>query len=148
MACPYFLPTERFEEGGWPHPPRLPLGGGWRGLCTAPGNETILPSDDELRNFCNLGYARECKHFPDSPGFEAVRFSIARDRDQRIHVYYVCERDHSPAGHGMLEFDCGAREWAIPHPDARIQCMADCYLQSYLARRQDLSMPTRAASRA
>ena len=93
MACPYFMPTTKFENGKWPHRPRLPLGDGWRGLCTAPGAD-LAPSDEELREFCNLGYARNCKRLPDQRRFDAVRFSVARDRDARITIFFVCESDH------------------------------------------------------
>ena len=34
MACPYFMPVEKLENGTWPHPSRLPLGSGWRGFIS------------------------------------------------------------------------------------------------------------------
>jgi hypothetical protein len=133
LACPFFMPTEKFE-GAWMHPSRLPLGAGWRGHCSAPGHEGAMPSDEEIREQCNLGYAR-CPRLPQERSCDAVRFSVARDRGERIVFCYVCERGHLPATHGMLEYDLAIRQWRSSHPDARIQKMAECYLQSYLLRR-------------
>jgi len=136
MACPYFIPTEKFADAAWPHRARLPLGDGWRGLCTAPGHEQVVPSDDQLRHFCNLGYALQCARLPAQPRFDAVRFSVARDRDQRVDLYYVLEAAHRPGPHGVLEYDAAAGRWTVAHPDPRIQAMAACYLESYFERRQ------------
>jgi hypothetical protein len=136
MACPYFIPTEKFENGAWPHPSRLPLGGGYRGLCTASCNQQIVPSDDELREFCNLGYAARCPRLPNPRRFDAVRFSVARDRDGQVQICCVLETAHRPGAHRMLEYDSAVARWAVAHPDPRIQAMAACYLESYLERRQ------------
>jgi len=136
MACPYFIPTEKFLEGAWPHRSRLPLGDGWRGLCTASADQQLVPTDDQLRDCCNLGYARQCRRIPDPHRFDAVRFSVVRDREQRVHICYVLEASYRPGTHGMLEYDAASRCWTAPHPDPRIQTMAACYLQAYLERRQ------------
>jgi hypothetical protein len=136
MACPYFIPTEKFVSGGWPHPSRLPLGAGYRGLCTAACDQQIVPSDQELREFCNLGYATRCPRLPNPRRFDAVRFSVARDRDDRIQVCCVLETAHRPGAYRMLEYDSEGGKWTVTHPDPRIQAMAACYLESYLARRQ------------
>ncbi len=134
MACPYFLPQKRIENPPWPHPSRLPLGDAWTGHCTAPGHEGARPSDDELREGCNLGYARACPRLPRQRSSDAVRFSLARDRDQILSVQFVCEIAHAPGEHGMLEFDAAAGRWSSSHADARIQKMAECYVDSYLHR--------------
>ena len=135
MACPYFIPTDKLENGAWPHPWRLPLGGGWRGLCTAATSQQLAPSNDELRDFCNLGYAARCSRLPHPRRFDAVRFSVARDRNDRIQVCCVLETAHRPGAHRMLEYDSAVGRWTAAHPDPRIQAMAGCYLQSYLERR-------------
>lgn len=137
MACPYFIPTVKFDDGAWPHRRRLPLGNGWRGLCTARSDQQIVPTDDQLREFCNLGYAAGCGRLPAERCFDAARFCVARDRDQRIEVCYVLEFAHRPRAHGVLEYDMAAGRWAATHPDPRIQAMASCYLESYFERRQD-----------
>jgi len=137
MACPYFIPTEKFGDGAWPHRERLPLGDGWRGLCTASHEEQIVPSDDQLLQFCNLGYAAQCPRCPTQRRYDAVRFSVARDRDQRIEICYVLEAAHRPGKHGVLAYDSGAGRWARSHPDPRIQAMAACYLESYFERREN-----------
>jgi hypothetical protein len=141
MACPYFIPTEKFEDGAWAHRTRLPLGDGWRGLCTAPGPEQVVPSDQELREFCNLGYAAQCQRLPAERQFDAARFSVARDREERVEICYVLEIAHRPGTHGVLEYDAAAGRWAVKHPDPRIQAMAACYLESYLGRRRSGQLP-------
>ncbi|MGI9104024.1 MAG: hypothetical protein ACR2IF_16405 [Terriglobales bacterium] len=134
MACPYFMPGKRLEEPLWPHPQRLPLGGGYSGCCTAPGHEGAEPAEDELKEGCNLGYARGCPRLPEEREHDAVRFALARDREGKLNVKFVCESGHAPAQHGMLEFDRAAGVWRTRHGDARIQRMAECYVESYLGR--------------
>lgn len=131
MACPFFMPVERLEGGAWLHPSRLPLGDGWRGLCTAASPDLPAPGEQHLQNFCNLGYAASCCHLPHDRLADAVRFSIARVSDNLIAVRYVCERDHRPGEHGTLEFVKAEQRWISAHPDSRIQKMAECYLESY-----------------
>ena len=135
MACPFFVPTSKLEDGGWLHPSRLPLGGGWTGYCSAPGHEGAVPSNEELRELCNLGYAAGCPRLPEERSSDAVRFSIARDRGAQLLLWFVCESGHRPAGHGTLEYDLSLNQWISSHTDPRIQKMAECYLQSYLLRR-------------
>jgi hypothetical protein len=65
-----------------------------------------------------------------------VRFSLARDREKKVSVQFVCEIGHAPGEHGMLEFDAVAQRWSSMHTDERIQKMAECFLQSYLRRKE------------
>jgi hypothetical protein len=65
-----------------------------------------------------------------------VRFSIARDKDNLVTVLYVCERDYRPAAHGTLDYDSALARWCASHSDPRIQRMAECYVECYLARRE------------
>jgi hypothetical protein len=135
VACPFFSPTRRFEGITVPHPARLPLADGWRGICTAPGHHSEEPDEGRLAECCNVGYAKRCSWFPENHSCDAVRFSIARDRGETIQVFYICEVNHRPGLRGSLEFDCARRQWRAPHPDARIQRQAECYLEVYLTRR-------------
>ncbi len=144
MACPFFMPTEKLEH--WPNRPRLPLGDGWRGTCTAPGCEGAEPNDNELRELCNLGYAKRCPRLPKKRLWDAVRFSISREQDGKIVIYFVCEVDHRPGEHGALEFDAGTNAWTAPHRDPRVQKMAQCYLESYLERKTRPVHPGRPSS--
>ncbi|MBZ5647258.1 MAG: hypothetical protein LAN37_08560 [Acidobacteriia bacterium] len=136
MACPYFMPTERLVSDLWPHRARLPLGDGFRGVCTAPGHEGAALADEELRDFCNLGYARRCPRLPQGRTADAVRFIVTQVREDLVALYFTCERDHAPRDHGPLAYDRAQQRWINPHPDARIQRMAECYVQSYFSRRQ------------
>lgn len=134
MACPYFMPTHVLEGGAWMHPARLPLGGGWRGHCTAPGHEGVVPELEEMQEGCNLGYASRCPRLPETRDRDAVRFAMARESETHFFVAYVCEREHLPVEHGILEFHIHDSHWVQPHPDARIQKMAQCFVESRLRR--------------
>lgn len=134
LACPFFMPTRKFEGGGWLHPSRLPLGAGWRGVCTASAFEQTVPTDDQVRECCNLGYASNCPHLPAQRAWDAVRFAVARDSKERIVLWYVCEMGHHPAEHGVLEYETGPSRWTLRHRDSRVQKMAECYLECYMER--------------
>ncbi|HUK26616.1 MAG TPA: hypothetical protein VLV49_18705 [Terriglobales bacterium] len=135
MACPYFVPAQRLESGTWPHPSRLPLGAGWAGCCSAPGHEGVEPTETELRELCNLGYAKQCPRLPAQRNFDAVRFAIAREGGSQVVVSFACEKAHRPAAHGSLEYDILLARWISPPSDPRIQKLAECYLKSYLERK-------------
>ena len=137
MACPFFMPGERFVGIGWQHRARLPLGDGWQGRCTAPGHENIAPDPHELTEFCNLGYAKACPRLPQKRAWDAIRLCVTRDRENMIAVMYVCEANHHPREHGVLEYDSVLDKWVSTHRDVRIQKMVECYVQSYLSRRDD-----------
>jgi hypothetical protein len=135
MACPFFMPTAKRDDGGWKHPGRLPLGSGWHGHCFAPGREGSEPTAEEVRELCNLGYASRCPRLPKTRAADAVRFSITRDRGDQLTVCFVYELGHCPAGYGTLRYNISLGKWMSPHPEPCVQKMAECYLQSYLLRR-------------
>jgi hypothetical protein len=148
MACPYFMPVTKLEGGSWPHPARLPLGGGWCGHCTAPGHEGEVPAQHVLEEFCNLGYAGSCTWSSPERPWDAVRFAVSAPNvssqgsdasnsvpGRVLVLRYVCEQDHRPVRHGDLEFDWSRGAWLRPHEDPRIQKMAECFLQSYLKKK-------------
>lgn len=146
MACPFFMPVEKLENGAWLHGHRLPLGCGWSGRCTAPGHDGESPSSEDLQSFCNLGYAEGCDRLPRDRDWDSIRFGARTVGEGKngtggsVQVQYVCERGHRPAGHGFLSFDLMIGRLigrcAEPHRDARIQRMAECYLESYLEKRR------------
>jgi hypothetical protein len=136
LACPFFIPTNISEDIAWFHPSRLPLGAGWNGHCGAPGHEGFIPASEEIKENCNLGYAITCPRLPENRNCDAVRFSVARDSGSHLSLWVVFESAHRPTGHGTLEYQISTRQWTSPHPNERIQKMAECYVQSYLSRRQ------------
>ncbi len=143
MACPFFMPVEKLENGAWLHAARLPLGCGWTGHCTAPGHENAVPSQEELRDFCNLGYAEGCERFPQERVWDSVRFgarTVPGDKKNftggHIQIRYVCERDHRPVEHGTLKFDAVAENWLLRHSDDRVQRMAECFMATYVEKRK------------
>jgi len=144
------MPVARLENGNWPHPARLPLGCGWTGHCTAPGHEEAVPSQYVLQAFCNLGYASSCGWAPAERRWDAVRFAVvsptkvSREFDpisaergpaRILRLTFVYEQNNRPAGRGELEFDLSTTTWLHRHEDARIQKMAECFLEAYLSRR-------------
>jgi hypothetical protein len=137
------MPIEKLENGPWLHASRLPLGGGWSGHCTAPGHENEAPSQEELRDFCNLGYAESCARLPRERIWDSVRFAARAlscgpksSTSKRIQLHYVCERGHRPVEHGFLEFNAADGQWAKRHADSRVQRMAECFLAAYLDKRR------------
>jgi hypothetical protein len=138
LACPFFMPVQKLE-GGWFHPARLPLGGGWGGHCSAPGHDDFQPSDEDLRELCNLGYATKCSRLPVQRDCDAVRFSVARDQGSRLLVRLVFEAGHRPVKHGTAEYDVDLGTWIAPLGDLpippNIWKMLECYVESYLQRR-------------
>ena len=149
MACPFFMPVAKLEDGAWPHPGRLPLGCGWSGHCTAPGHEGEVPPREALEELCNLGYAENCGRLPRERSWDAVRFAVSVEKQAEkrengteilanriIQVEYACELQHRPKDHGKLEFDGQAMAWVRRHSDSRVQKMAECFLETYLSKRK------------
>lgn len=143
MACPFFMPIEKLENGAWPHPARLPLGSGWSGHCTAPGHEGEAPEQETLEQGCNMGYAGSCSRLPHERSWDAVRFAVAAQHGVEItdspgsrilQFVYVCERAHRPVERGRLSYEAGGG-WLQRHPDGRVQKMAECFLESCLGKR-------------
>jgi len=134
LACPFFIPTERADNLALPHPARLPLGAAWRGTCAVAGHEDVGLSNQELES-CNLGYAKSCPRLPKERTCDAVRFGVTKESVQSITLYFVLESDHLPAGNGVLEYDRELQSWITPHPEPRMQKLAESFLQSYLERR-------------
>jgi len=141
VACPFFMPMEKLENGTWLHAARLPLGCGWSGQCTAPGHEGVIPSPQELQEFCNLGYAHGCGRLPRERSWDSVRFgarTVGGDgaTARRVEVRFVCERGHLPVEYGLLEFDVAEGRWERTHRDGRVQRLAECFLQTYMEKRK------------
>jgi hypothetical protein len=152
VAYPFFMPLEKLGSGTWLHAGRLPLGSGWSGQCTAPGHEGEASSHEELREFCNLGYAEGCGKLPRERAWDSVRFAArtmsgeGKGAGGRIQVRYVCERAHRPAEHGLLEFDVVKALCTEPHRDRRVQRMAECFLESFLEKKKSREAMRAAAS--
>jgi hypothetical protein len=131
VACPFFEPRERLRDVAT----RMPLGDVWSGVCRA-GDAPFTPSDSTVTELCNMGYARDaCVRFPGEDAPDAVRFLIARDRDQLIRIAYAVERDHHPRACGTLDYLRlqGALDGA--RVDALLESQALAYVASYLRRR-------------
>ena len=78
---------------------------------------------------CNCGYARRrCSHFPDNGAADAVRFSVTGDRDGRVTLVYILEKDHAPMEHGLMDYDATGG----PEP---LASQARAFIESYLRQR-------------
>ncbi len=141
LACPFFLPQQRRDDLLWPHPARLPLGGGFGGVCCAPGHEGTVPADDDLKDLCNLGYAKACPRLPKERSADAVRYVVSLDSEERVIISYCFEREHAPGEHGHAEFHCASRRFTVRHPDATVQKQLECYLDQYWLRRPSPRAP-------
>ena len=93
------------------------------------------PSDHELEG-CNLGYARECPRLPRERSCDAIRFGVTRESAASVSLQYVMETAHQPAGNGLLEYDRALGKWSMEHPEPRLQKLAECFLKSYLDKRE------------
>jgi hypothetical protein len=133
MACPFFVPQRIATDASWQHPSRLPLGAGWRGACCASGQEMAVPDAAGLE-LCNLGYAAACPHLPPQRDWDAIRFSVACTNSALVTLWYICEAGHAPRSHGKLSFDLERGMCLNPHPDARVQRLAQCYVETYRSR--------------
>jgi hypothetical protein len=103
-------------------------------MCRA-GAEEATPSETELRDFCNIGYAGGCAHMPATRCADGLRFAVARDEKSTIVLHYVTEREHEPVEYGRLEYDCQTQKWLAPMRDPCLQRQAECFITVYLERR-------------
>jgi hypothetical protein len=135
VACPFFYPAEKSVTIAWAFPSRLPLGSGFCGTCRAHAEES-KPTDDELREFCNLGYSAGCPRLPVARRADCVRFVVMRDSEEKIVLDYIYEREHAPVERGQVEYDCTGQNWPVRLNDECAQRQAECYLATYLERRR------------
>ena len=131
MACPYFYPVARFETNPWSVPPRLPLGDAFAGECRAPGSSLqplVQPDETRMREVCNPGLGRHsCEQFPSASVADAIRFHVAKDSGELIHIQYVFENQCWPGEHGDAA--------SLTNETSRRQ--AHVFLENYLRRRSE-----------
>jgi len=135
VACPYFYPVDRLDDGTWMKPPRLPLGALYRGLCHSVEGQQFEPDARAARECCNTGYARgKCARFPDHAVTDALRFSIEADANGVIEVVFVLEAGWSPARFGRAQWIRGALrcEEAL---DPVLRRQMEVFIVNYLERR-------------
>jgi hypothetical protein len=131
MACPFFLPVRRLDQGAWVHPPRLPLGDPYLGECHADPAGPHEPPEAHQRELCNCGYARfRCSHFPEDAAADAVRFSILKDSDGCTELVYIVEKDHAPAEHGKLTYWMEEDRLDGPHTSDLLTRQARAFLSA------------------
>jgi len=95
----------------------------------------VTPTDEEQRDFCNLGYAKGCQKMPADCYADCVRFALSKDEGTKITLQFVYERAHEPIKNGVVEYDCLAHAWTVSLSDVCVQRQAECYLAAYLERR-------------
>lgn len=78
----------------------MPLGDAFSGECRAPG-ASVQPDEAHLREVCNPGLGQHgCEQFPAGSAADAVRFHVAKDSGELIHIQYVFEKECWPGKHG------------------------------------------------
>ena len=99
-------------------------------------NGPFEPALDELRRYCNVGYARgACVRFPlTAEGPDAVRFSLTSDRGSTIELTYILEKDYGPLRHGPLVWDSAAHGFTTS-VSPTLEAQARRFIESYLKRR-------------
>jgi hypothetical protein len=136
VACPYFYPVARIDDGAWIQPPRLPLGGPYSGFCRAADGDPFEPGESALRECCNIGYARgRCARFPVQAGVDALRFSIEADTDNIIEIVFVREREWSPTGYGRAQWRTGTVT-CDEGLDPLIERQMEVFVANYLTRKR------------
>lgn len=60
---------------------------------------------------------------------------MLRDRDGIVSICYVAELNYLPSESGNLHFDVAKETWS-KSPNTNVQTLAQCFLQTYLERRQ------------
>jgi len=136
MACPFFHPTEPVETPGSGTRRQVPLGDTYDGECRASA-PACHPNDEELKNWCNLGYVREwCPRFLQSARVDAARFTVSGDRQDTIVITYVLEGDHRPLEHGRLEYGVAHDRFRNPPADPNVHQQALAYVRAYLRRKK------------
>lgn len=109
----------------------VPLGEIYRGVCRA-SSIPHVPSDSELRELCNFGYARgRCGCFPATGPYDSVRFAVIHDDGVALSVRYSMERDHLPGEHGVLAFQVAEACFDPRHPDDTVNRLAEAYVEAY-----------------
>lgn len=135
MACPCFYPVERLATAV---KTPAPLGDAWAGPCRAAPDAEWQPDRATLERLCNFGYARaQCPRFPAAETPDAVRFSVSRDQDGIVGIYWVMEKNHMPFAHGALDYSRAAAGFPSAHPDACVAQQAQAYVSSYLRRKDN-----------
>ncbi|HEY4682653.1 MAG TPA: hypothetical protein VIH17_05310 [Candidatus Acidoferrales bacterium] len=141
MACPFFFPTEKFDDKAWRHRPQLPLGDGFLGICRRDSKQEFIPDARALQACCNLGYAFDCPRFPRTYSTDAVRLAVVGDTNSLVTIYCVLEKDHRPAEHGKLEYSAAERQFLSRHRDPIVERQAEVYVESYFRRKGGPARP-------
>jgi hypothetical protein len=72
-------------------------------------------------------------------GADAVRFSMAKDQEGIIGIYWVVEKDHHAVrARPARILACEQPASCAAHTDARVARQAQAYISSYLRRKEDL----------
>jgi hypothetical protein len=137
VACPFFRPVARLEDGAWPQAPRVPLGDPCRGYCTAHADESVTPGAEELRSFCNTGYVKgRCGRFPNLPDVpDAIRFSLEQDCGGSLTLMYIEEKEYAPLRFGTLSYDVLGGTFAEQSEPENLRAQGHMFATSYLTRK-------------
>ena len=149
MACPYFMPSDNTGKRFLATSGKISTSrADGAGHCTAPAHEGETPAQDVLKHSATSDMRAAWS--PPERRWDAVRFAVSAPIDKTarsdprnataapgrvLFLRWVCERDHRPVEYGDLEFDLAQATWLRCHDDARIQKMAECFLESYFRKK-------------
>ena len=88
-----------------------------------------------MREVCNTGYGRHsCEQFPTSSAADAIRFHVAQDAGELIHIQFIFEKECWPAQRGTADFSV-KNGFSDGLPDKILRRQAEAFVESYLKRR-------------
>lgn len=136
MACPFFFPLEPMDRRRWPGRPETPLGEAFSGECRTIGKTPMVPDDSIQKEHCNFGYPDDCPYFPKQHPYQAIRFAIIHDKNEKIVASYIMENNHQPHRHGELIFNTSSRQIENPHSNPIVHRQSLCYFEAFLKKKE------------
>ena len=150
MACPYFMPVAKLENGAGRIPPGCPsdvVGADiarhpatkdscLTGQCSNPSATSDTPVAALVARRTRRGM-RSGSRFQRPPisTREKSLQDVLMSRSVRFASSTFASARHLPVSHGELEFDLLQASWLHKHDDLRMQKMAECFLESYLKKK-------------
>ncbi len=90
-----------------------------------------------MREACNLGLGSHgCEQFPLNSASDAIRFHVAKDSGELIHIQYVFEKECWPGEHGSFDYSV-SQKLSSARVDETLRRQAEAFLESYLRRRSE-----------
>lgn len=92
------------------------------------------PGEEGLKEWCDLGYTKNCPCLPEANPVDALRLAMIRDKG-RMMVTYVLETDHRLGERGTLAYDANAQCFLNTHANPVVQRQVEAYVECFLRRK-------------